>query len=194
MKVVAVEDDPASRLLLQLVLEKLGHQVAVAASGGEAWERLQREPAQVVITDWMMPDMDGLELTRRLRARHDRSYTYVIMLTALGGRANYLEAIGAGADDFLTKPLDRDILAARLMVAERVLALQGEVRAMSGLLSACAYCRRIQEGGDWVSLERYVATHTDSSFSHGICPECMETKVRPELERARRQRNTNGGR
>ena len=193
MKVVAVEDDPASRLLLQLALEKLGHQVALAESGGEAWEHLQREPAQVVITDWMMPDVDGLELTRRLRARHDRSYTYVIMLTALGGKASYLEAIAAGADDFLTKPLDHDILAARLMVAERVLALQGEVRAMSGLLSVCAYCRRIQEGGDWVSLERYVATHTDSSFSHGICPECMETKVRPELERGRRQRGTGEG-
>lgn len=186
MKVVAVEDDPVSRLLLKQALEKLGHQVALAEDGADAWERLQREPAQVVVTDWMMPDVDGLELTRRLRARHDCSYTYVIMLTALGGKASYLEAIAAGADDFLTKPLDRDLLAARLMVAERVLALQGEVRAMSGLLRACAYCHRIRDDGDWVSLERYVGTHTDSSFSHGICPECMETKVRPELDRGGR--------
>src|SRR5579871_233073 len=128
MKILIAEDDRVSALVLQLTLERLGHEVTVAASGKEAWDHLEREYAPLVITDWMMPDMDGLELCGRVRALWGRPYTYVMLLTAKGQRADRLEGLGAGADDFLTKPLDADELAARLRTAERILCMQAELR------------------------------------------------------------------
>jgi hypothetical protein len=95
----------------------------------------------------------------------------------------------AGADDFVTKPVDPDQLRARLRVAERVLALQNEVRQLSGLLPICSYCRQIRDqSGAWQPLERYLAERTETTFSHGVCPVCLETKVKGEIEQWRRAR------
>jgi len=127
MRILIAEDDTVSREILEALLTQLGHDVVAAADGRDAWDLLTRDPVPLVISDWMMPDVDGLELCRRIRAEDRPKYTYVILLTTLGGKENYLEAMEAGADDFLTKPLDADQLAARLRVAERVLGLQREL-------------------------------------------------------------------
>jgi len=84
-----VDDDPVIRLLVKTMVQELGHDVTVAASGAEAWERLAAAPAHVVVSDWIMPDMDGLDLCRRIRAEVSREYTYVILLTALEAKAHY---------------------------------------------------------------------------------------------------------
>ena len=186
MKVLVVEDDPVSRRVLIGTLESLGHDLIVAEDGGLAWQRFAAEPVDVVITDWMMPEVDGLELTRRIRGRARDRYTWVVLLTALRGRAPYLDGMQAGADDFISKPVDREELQARLRVAERILGLQQVVKQLEGLLPICAYCKKIRDEGDhWSQVEEYVARRTEAQFSHGICPGCYERHLKPQLEDAR---------
>ena len=176
MRVLIVEDDPVSSGLLQKTLLRFKFEYIATTDGIEALEVLGRhEDVNVIISDWMMPKMDGLELFRRVRARRRFRYTYEILLTSRSGKQSYLDALDAGADDFITKPLDPDELRARLLVAKRILALQDEMRQLQGLLSICFYCKRIREAESWVSLERYVSKRADASFSHGICPSCYQT-------------------
>lgn len=183
MRVLAVEDDPVSRRILVAVLEQLGHSVIVATDGQAAWEQYRLEPVEAVITDWMMPRMDGIELTRRIRAEARERYTYILMLTALNGRDRYLDGMKAGADDFLTKPLDREELHARLRVATRILGLQTAVQRLEGLLPICSYCKKIRdEEQRWQQVEEYVSRKTEATFSHGICPDCYEVHIRPQLD------------
>ena len=188
MRVLVVDDDPVSQRILVATLTQLGHQTVAAADGVAAWEEYTREPADVVITDWMMPRMDGLELTRRIRARTSDRYTWVVLLTALAGHDRWLDGMNAGADDFATKPLDRAELHARLRVAERVLGLQLEVRQLEGLLPICSYCKRIRDEGDqWSQVEDYVSHRTEAQFTHGICPDCYDRQILPQLEQAERR-------
>ncbi|MBI1737350.1 MAG: response regulator [Candidatus Rokubacteria bacterium] len=182
MKVLVVDDEPALRTLMGELLEELGHEPVLAASGVAALAALDRQPIRVVITDWMMEGMDGPELIRRIRAAGRQRYVYVMMLTARGGPESFLEGMRAGADDFVTKPMPIDELEARLMVAERIVALQENVRLLEGLLSICMYCKKIRVTEDaWTSVERYVEERSDASFSHDVCPSCYETRVVPEL-------------
>ena len=124
MKVLIAEDDRDSRELLSWLLEKLGYQVVATENGKQAWEAYRREKFRLVISDLLMPDVDGLELCRRIRSVNNPQYTYIILLTALIGKRDYLEGMEAGADDFITKPFDPDELKARLRVAERIIAIQ----------------------------------------------------------------------
>jgi len=189
MRILIAEDEGVSRLVLGSKLKELGHEVIEARDGTEAWTLFQKETARIIVTDWLMPGMDGGEFCELVRAQVDQPYTYIIVLTSLSGKGSYLEAMDAGADDFLTKPVDMDELTARLRVAERVLALQTEVQLMQRLLPICMYCRKIRDSdaswedqSSWRELEAYVAEKDDVRFSHGICKECFETRVEPELD------------
>src|SRR5689334_4396480 len=124
MKVLVAEDDRDSRELLAWMLQKLGYQVVATANGKEAWDAFRKGRFRLVISDVLMPEMDGLELCRRIRTHKQSKYTYIIMITALIGKKDYLEGMDAGADDFVTKPFDPDELKARLRVAERIISFQ----------------------------------------------------------------------
>ena|SRR5438132_1384988 len=150
MKVLVADDDVVSRTILDKLLRKLGYEPVLTANGREALAQIVREEIPLLVSDWQMPDIDGPELCRRLRAPGRKVYTYVILVTTLSGKSKYLEGIDAGADDFLTKPVDADELAARLKVGERIVALQKELRQIEGLLSICMLCKKIREGGEWV--------------------------------------------
>ena len=124
MNVLIAEDDRDSRELLSWLLEKLGYHVVATENGKQAWDAYRHEKFRLVISDLLMPDVDGLELCRRIRSAKSVKYTYIILLTALIGKRDYLEGMDAGADDFITKPFDPDELKARLRVAERIISIQ----------------------------------------------------------------------
>jgi PleD family two-component response regulator len=129
MKTLIADDDDITRLLLSSALTKLGHEVHEATNGREAWDAWHGGEFPLIISDWMMPDLDGLEFCRRIRAERRADYTYIVLLTSRSGKTNYLEAMTAGADDFVTKPFEKDAFAARVRVAERILRLHANLRA-----------------------------------------------------------------
>lgn len=124
MRILVAEDDAVSLLIIRRAVEKLGHECLAAKDGEEAWNVYkQTTGVDVVISDWMMPGVDGLELCRRIRDEEREEYTYFIFLTALGDREHLFEGLEAGADDYLSKPLDREELQVRLISASRVTRL-----------------------------------------------------------------------
>ena len=129
MRVLVADDDVTCRLVMQKTVEKLGHDCVVTNDGNQAWEACQADHFDVLITDWMMPGMDGPELCRRMRQRTDVGYTYIILATALGQHENVLEGMEAGADDYLTKPIVPFDLRARLIAARRVTDLHKQVNS-----------------------------------------------------------------
>ena len=178
MKILAAEDSPVTRRLLEKTLENWGHEVVSTKSGLTAWALYQAGDFRLVISDWQMPELDGIELCRRIRTRKVKEYCYFIMLTARTGKANFLEGMAAGVDDYLTKPFDTDQLKVRLLVAQRILALQSDVQTLQGLLPICAWCRKIRDESQlWRSLEDYVGSRTQAEFTHSICPDCSEKQL-----------------
>lgn len=123
MHILIAEDDAISRLILEIAVKKFGHACTTARDGCEAWRLFQESPFDAIISDWMMPGMDGVELCRHVRASARNSYPYFILLTALSDRDHLFVGLQAGADDYLAKPLDRDELQVRLIAAERVTSL-----------------------------------------------------------------------
>ena len=186
MRILVVEDDFDVREMLRTLLQCDGHDVVAARNGEEGWSAFQKGSFSVVISDWVMPDMDGLELSRRIRASESSRYSYILLLTALQGKKNYLTAMNAGIDDFMLKPYDADELRARLIVAARIVGLQDRVKRLEGVLPTCMYCKKIRdERSRWVNIEQYISQRTEASFSHSVCPHCYESVVKPELDRVR---------
>jgi sigma-B regulation protein RsbU (phosphoserine phosphatase) len=127
MRVLIVDDEPVNRLVLSRKLQQWGYEPVSATDGGQAWEMMQAEPFRMVITDWMMPEIDGVELTRRIRNSPLSGYTYVLLVTARTGVEALVEGIDAGADDFVTKPFQMEELRARIRAGERVLQLESDL-------------------------------------------------------------------
>jgi CheY-like chemotaxis protein len=124
VQVLIAEDEPVSRHLLQSYLERWGYRVVSARDGAEAWGLFEQEEFPVVISDWMMPGMDGLELIRRIRLCRRPGYVYAILLTAKSQKEDLVQGMEAGADDFVSKPFDPDELRVRLREGERIIRLQ----------------------------------------------------------------------
>jgi sigma-B regulation protein RsbU (phosphoserine phosphatase) len=190
IQILVAEDEPVSRHLLERSLLGWGYAPVICCDGEEAWHTLQRDGApRIAVLDWMMPNMDGLAVCRAVRAAGQAIEPYLIILTAHTGQENVVRGLQAGADDYLTKPVDHGELEMRLQVAVRVVSLQqrlaervveleaalGRVRQLHGLLPICAYCKRIRDDRNyWSQLETYLGEHSDLTFSHGICPNCLE--------------------
>jgi diguanylate cyclase (GGDEF)-like protein len=129
LKILIAEDDGVSRRILQKAIDKFGHECLEVADGEQAWEIYAETPdLDVIVSDWMMPGMDGVELCRRVRQEpHPGGYTFFIFLTALSNKEHLMEGMEVGADDYLTKPLDREELEVRLISAQRVTSLQRRI-------------------------------------------------------------------
>ena len=135
MRILLVEDDVVVRTVLVNLVRQLGHEPVVAGDGETAWQLHQAEPFGAVISDWVMPGMDGLALLQRMRERDgDWGYTYFILLTSNDAPEHVEQAIAAGVDDHLSKPVRRTELLARLTVAARIVSLQVGLNERSRLL------------------------------------------------------------
>jgi len=199
MRVLVADDEATSRHLIQTVLTGWGFEVLLAAEGGEALDILgASSPPEIVLLDWMMPGADGLEVCRRIRAAKPHATTYIILVTARGGLENVVQGLEAGADDYLTKPFDPRELRARLRAGVRIVQLQGalleryrqleeslkRVKQLQGLLPICSYCKKIRNDRNyWEQVDAYVASHSEAQFTHGVCPECYELHLKPQLQR-----------
>ena len=126
MKILVADDEPTSRLITKMVLRDLGHQCRTVTDGAEAWDAFVSDRPDVVISDWMMPNMSGLELCRKVRA-DTGGYTYFMMVTGRGAASQVVEGMIAGADDYLLKPLDPDELQVHLIAASRVSSLHRQL-------------------------------------------------------------------
>jgi diguanylate cyclase (GGDEF)-like protein len=138
MKILIAEDQPLSALYLRRTLEKMGHEAVAVPDGEQAWQFVRDGYARVLISDWMMPHLDGPELCRRIRASRNDHYTYIILLTSRDCRRDRLKGLRAGADDFLIKPPDADELAVRLEIAERILVVHEQLAQQNARLAELA--------------------------------------------------------
>jgi sigma-B regulation protein RsbU (phosphoserine phosphatase) len=202
VKVLIADDDLVSRRLLQVALRKWGYEVVVTGDGTAAWEVLQSHDAPpLAILDWMMPGLDGVQICRKIRGTPTATPPYLILLTARGQRQDIITGLQAGANDYVTKPFDREELRARVQVGVRIVELQqsladrvnaleeamARVKQLQGLLPICSYCKKIRDDQNyWQQVENYISKHSEAQFSHSICPECYDRCVRPELEHLRR--------
>lgn len=197
MNILIAEDDPSSARLLEFYLQRWGHTVVAAQDGLQAWKILSQEDSpKLAVLDWMMPGLDGVEVCRRARALETTQPLYVILLTARSENDDVVEGLTAGADDYVVKPFRSSELRARIQAGVRIVELQAslqrkvqeleealaQVRQLEGVLPICSYCQRIRDDADyWQQLEAYISTRTEATFSHGICPECWENRIEPEL-------------
>ena len=191
MRILIAEDEVTSRATLATVLDKAGYDVLQTPHGNEAWRQFQRPDApRLAVLDWGMPEMDGLELVRRIRCSQAERPPYLIMLTIRGEKADVTAGLEAGADDYIAKPFDPGELLARIRVGFRILKMQDmlaakvqelsqaleQIRTLRGIVPICSNCKKIRDDeGFWQQLEVYVRDHTEAEFSHGICPKCMKT-------------------
>ncbi len=192
-RILIAEDHYVSRHLLERNLTNWGFQVVSAENGAKAAEILQSDDApSLAILDWMMPEMDGIEVCSRVRANTSRPYIYLLLLTAKSQKEEIAAGLEAGADDYVIKPFDPDELRARLKVGQRVVELErtlakriddletalDDVQKLKRLLPICMYCKSIRDDGAyWHQIDSYIHAHTGTDFSHGVCPACMD-KVR----------------
>ena len=171
MKILIAEDDLTSRRRLEAVLTKWGYEVVSCSNGKQAWERLQNaNTPKLAILDWVMPEMGGVEVCRRLRELDTQNPVYVLLLTVRKERENIVCGLEAGADDYIIKPFEPDELQARIRVGCRVLQLQEKlanrikdlqeslqhIKTLQGILPICSYCKKIRDDQNyWEEVEEY---------------------------------------
>ncbi|OEU77916.1 MAG: diguanylate cyclase response regulator [Desulfobacterales bacterium C00003060] len=165
MKVLIVEDDQVTRRLLEALLKKWGYEVLSTCEGTEALEELEKpEAPNLVISDWMMPGMDGLELCRKIRKTESSGYIYFIIVTARGEKQCVVEGFEAGADDYLIKPFDREELKCRIQIGKRIIDLEHRLTrlastdALTGALNRRAFTEKVE-------IEIHRATRENATFS-----------------------------
>ena len=206
MRALVADDDRVTAEILSRTLTRWEFEVTVVGNGAAAWDDLRTTTAPTLaVLDWMMPEMDGPEVCRRVREELPLANMYLLLVTAREGRGDVVAGLDAGADDYIIKPFDPEELRARVAVGLRVLGLQqklaervaelqdalSNVKQLHGLLPICSYCKRIR-GDDqyWQQVEGYIAEHSEAQFSHGICPACYAT-VSAELDEMSRKRGVN---
>jgi DNA-binding response OmpR family regulator len=193
MKVLIADEDAVALARARALCDACGHETYTARDGAAAWRTLRApDGPRLAIVDWVMPEIEGPELCKRLRADERLASTYVVLLTSNDRHADRVAGLEAGADDYLTKPFDPDELRARLKVGERVLALRtkleervadleaalSRVRRLETLLPMCAWCKRVRNEKEyWQKVDDYVESLSGKRISHGMCPECFEREA-----------------
>jgi DNA-binding response OmpR family regulator len=190
MRILVADDDLTSRDMLSAVLKKSGHDILHAVNGTETLNELLKPDApRLVLMDWIMPEMDGLDVLKRIREMAREPKPYIIMLTSKSEKSDVVAALSSGADDYISKPFDLGELRARIDVGIRMVEMQEllevqlyrlrealeHIKVLQGILPICSFCKKIRDDkGYWDQVEIYVGKRSNAEFSHSICPECMK--------------------
>lgn len=188
--ILIVDDNPTNLGVLFDYLKELGYRVLVHTSGESAITAIRQMPPDIVLLDVMMPGIDGFETCRRLKANNATKDIPVIFMTALTDTVDEVKGLEVGAVDYITKPIQVETVSARInthlalhstqkQLEEKNLQLQQalkNIKTLKGLIPICANCKQIRDDeGFWHQVEDYIRNHTDAKFSHGLCPDCMES-------------------
>ena len=184
MKVLAIEDQPVAGMLLMATLRALGHEAELANDGATAWTRLTRGGYRVVVCDWRMPGIDGLDFCRMVRNQGGEYVYFILISSAKVTKATREAALAAGVDDFLAKPVDPEELGMRLHVAARIIQFTAQVKTLEAFIPICSHCKKIRSDDKyWQEIETYFSRQQGTRFSHGICPDCYDRVMVPQLEK-----------
>jgi sigma-B regulation protein RsbU (phosphoserine phosphatase) len=203
-KVLIVDDDPFFQRILHKRLSTEGYQVMTAVDGREGMKAIVTYEPDLVISDWMMPEVDGLELCQSIKTGLGESAPYFILLTAKGEINDRLLGLETGADDYLVKPCDQGELMARIRAGMRIVSLSQELRrtvaelrtaldelelARAALpqvhdgVPVCTHCKRVcGDDGVWRDAVEVLATQTGAVLGRGLCPDCLNVKTAPASE------------
>jgi len=189
-RILVADDEPVSRRLVQAILQQSAHEVLLAEDGLKAWDLLRESSPNMLIADWVMPRMNGLELTKKARTELQRpTYLYIIIVTAKQRPQDILTGLASGADDYISKPFNREELKLRVTAGQRVLRwdteLQkknhqleealAEVKQLKGIIPICMFCKKIRDDQNyWHQLETYMMNNAGADFSHSVCPDCLD--------------------
>jgi sigma-B regulation protein RsbU (phosphoserine phosphatase) len=197
-KVLLAEDENVTRRLLEAQMTRFGFEVVSVSDGLKAWEILSAPNApSLVVLDWNMPGLDGPEICRKIRETPGEGYSYMLLVTARNAKSDIVQGLSAGADDFISKPVDPDELQARLRTGERIVQLEhalatqvkelqaaaDHVRELQGMIPICMHCKRIRNQSQlWEKIETYIENRSEAKFSHALCAECLDSHY-PDVEK-----------
>jgi len=198
MTILVADDHETNRKLLCEILAAEGYAVRSVADGGAALAALQARGGPCVgLIDWQMPVHSGIEVCREARRGANPHALFLILVTVRDSPQDIVTGLQSGANDYIKKPFDQAELLARVRLGVQMIELQqaltlrvqeleaavAEIKQLKGLLPICGYCKKIRDDHDyWQDVELFVAQHADVKFSHGICPDCFESQIRPQLK------------
>ncbi|MDY0038760.1 MAG: response regulator [Desulforhabdus sp.] len=187
--ILIIDDNPQNlKLLADLLCDD--YRIAVAKDGLKGLRFVDRAKPELILLDIMMPEMDGYEVCRKLKADESTKSIPVIFVSALGDVFDKVEAFSAGGVDYITKPFQAQEVLARIRTHLTLRNLQiqleetnarlrkslDEIKVLRGIFPICSYCKRIRDDeGYWNQIEQYLRTHSEAKFTHGICPDCVKS-------------------
>jgi DNA-binding response OmpR family regulator len=178
--ILLVDDNPQNLQFLGELVEKNGFECALATSGAQTLDFAQREKPDLILLDLMMPEMDGYEVCRKLKARPLTRDIPIIFLTARTESEDIVKGFEVGGVDYVTKPFQAAELLARVKTHVELKRSREEIKVLRGIVPVCASCKSIRdEKGVWQRMEAFISRRTEAQFSHGLCPDCMQ-KLYPE--------------
>jgi len=207
--ILIVDDEPINVMIANKILQKNGYNTLTAASGQAALDVISSELIDLILLDIMMPEMNGFEVCTKLQEDDNKKNIPVIFLTAVTDKESIIKGFEVGGKDYLTKPFNSSELLARVKahadlklsrdkqqhLIEELKTALSEIKTLSGLLPICSHCKKIRDdSGYWQGVEHYIAARSDTQFSHGICPDCMEKhypKIAEKLKKKKEEESKN---
>ena len=191
VKILIAEDEFTTRMMVQVCLENWGYRVESVTNGNDAWAALQKPDApHIAILDWEMPELDGVDVCRRVKEMDAINPPYILLLTSRDSKTDIVKGFDAGADDYMTKPFNDNELRARVRVAERLVRTQSslsesvaelkealnQVEMLENGVEACRQCQKILSpyDGEWHGLGDILDHGADPRFIANTCPGCIK--------------------